>query len=197
MMLTRMDDALNRFGIPFDVYKDWTTDRRHGEMSDKLFGIMIHHTGGGGKNDHTVVKNGRPGLGGPLAQTTFEQNGRGRLISAGLCWHAGTGSHPRIGRNNGNARVLGIEGVSNGTKWSAQQWPEEYPKFAAALALEYGLPAEAIIGHKEWAPGRKVDPGNWDMNAFRAEAKKSFLGGGGTGPSKPAIIKTRKNILLL
>jgi hypothetical protein len=189
-----MDDALDKFKIPFDKYLDWQTDG-HGQMGDRLYGIIVHHTAGGGTNDHKVVKNGRPGLDGPLAHCTFERNGRGRLIAAGQCYHAGTGTHPRIGRNNGNLRTLGIEGVSNGTSWSSSQYPEEYPRFAAAFAVEYNLPVEAIIGHKEWTT-RKIDPGNWDMNAFRREAKKSFTGGGGTGPSNPVIAATRKHFLL-
>lgn len=38
-----------------------------------------------------------------------------------------------------------------------------------ALAKEYGLGPEAVLGHEDISPGRKTDPGPaWDMKRFRA-----------------------------
>lgn len=171
-MVTDLADALREHGIGVWESPGWK-NRGHGEMG-QIAGVLIHHTAGGGVNDWKTVQNGRPGLDGPLAHMTYEKDGGVRVLAAGQCWHAGTGTHPRIGTNNGNVRMLGIEGVSDGTSWSPRQKPDGYPRLAAALALHYGFPVECIIGHKEWATprGRKSDPSPWDMNEFRAKARE-------------------------
>ncbi len=39
----------------------------------------------------------------------------------------------------------------------------------AAIAAEYGLGPDAVLGHDDISPGRKIDPGPaWDMERFRA-----------------------------
>lgn len=151
----------------------WQT-RGHGSQ-DSMLGVMAHHTAGGGSNDWVIVQNGRSDLAGPLAHMTLERNGVFRVIAAGQCWHAGTGYVSWCGRDNGNAHMIGIEGVSNGTSWTDEQ-RREYPKGVAALLKYMGLSSARLIGHKEWAPGRKVDPGNWDMNAFRNDVAKIMNG---------------------
>lgn len=168
--LTDLDDALRGGGIGFWASPGWD-GRGHGPMSG-VRAIFIHHTAGGGSNDWRIVQNGRAGLAGPLAHMTLERDGSVRLLAAGQCWHAGTGEHPRIGRNNANAWAVGIEGVSRGVgnDWTPAQ-RREYPRVAAALCRHYRLPAEAVIGHKEWT-SRKIDPGDWDMDAFRADVRR-------------------------
>lgn len=174
--LTGLETALRNGRIGYWASPGWH-GRGHGGMSG-VRAIMIHHTAGGGRNDWLTVQNGRPGLSGPLAHMTLERDGGVRLLAAGLCYHAGLGSHPRVGTNNGNAWCIGIEGVSDGVggdAWTAAQ-RREYPRVAAALCRHYRLPAEAVIGHKEWAPGRKINPGEWDMNHFRAEVRRHLNG---------------------
>lgn len=180
--LTDLDVALRNGGIGFWADPGWR-GRGHGPMSG-VRAIIIHHTAGGGSNDWRVVRDGRAGLAGPLSQMTFERDGGVRLLAAGQSWHAGTGYHPRIGRNNGNAWCIGIEGVSRGVgnDWTSAQ-RREYPRVAAALCRHYGLPADAVIGHREWAPNRKIDPGDWDMNQFRAEVRRHLAGGHAPGPA--------------
>lgn len=171
MMLTDLANAVRVGGIGVWESPGWQ-GRSHGPM-ELIRGILIHHTAGGGASDWVTVQNGRPGLDGPLAHMTLERDGGVRILAAGQCWHAGTGSHPLVGTNNGNLRMIGIEGVSPGI--GANAWTQAqraaYPKLAAALCRWYKLPATAVIFHKEWAApaGRKVDAGVWDPNAFRAE----------------------------
>jgi hypothetical protein len=171
MMLTDLDKALRAWGIPYWEGPGWQSFG-HGEM-DSLRGILIHHTAGGGKNDWLTVRNGRPGLVGPLAHMTLERNGSVRLLAAGLCYHAGSGSHPVIGTNNGNLRMIGIEGVSPGigsNAWTREQL-ETYPRLVASLLTWYRLPVERALFHLEWATprGRKIDAGQWPggPRAFR------------------------------
>lgn len=178
MYLTDLDEALREGGIGYWEASGWRS-RGHGGMSG-VRGVLIHHTAGGGSNDWVTVRDGRPDLGGPLAHMTLERDGSVRILAAGLCWHAGGGAWHGV--TNGNGYFIGIEGVSNGSSWTDAQ-RATYPKLAAALARHYGFPVDMIAGHKEYAlpKGRKIDPGNWDMGAFRADAAKYLSGGGSAG----------------
>lgn len=183
--LTDLDDALRAGGIGFWADPNWR-GRGQGPLSGNPRAIMIHHTAGGGANDWRLVRDGRAGLRGLLSQMTFERDGGVRLLGAGQAWHAGTGSHPRIGTNNANAWTIGIEGVSRGVgnDWTAAQ-RREYPRVAAALCRHYRLPADAVIGHKEWT-SRKIDPGDWDMNDFRAAVRRHLGAAPAPTPTAPA-----------
>lgn len=166
--LTWLADALRAGGCKVIEQPGWKT-RGHGAMGT-VKGVLAHHTAGGGSNDWSVVQNGRPGLEGPLAHMTLERDGTFRIIAAGQCWHAGNGTHPEIGTNNGNSTLIGIEGVSRGVgnDWTAAQ-REAYPKGIAALLRHVGLPQSRLILHREWARplGRKSDPDGWDGPAMR------------------------------
>ncbi|MGH3910764.1 MAG: N-acetylmuramoyl-L-alanine amidase [Pseudonocardiaceae bacterium] len=171
-MLTDLDDALRAGGIEFWASPGWQK-RGHGPMGAPIRGILVHHTAGGGPRDWLTVQNGRPGLAGPLAHMTLERDGSVRLIAAGMSYHAGNGTHPLVGTNNGNLRMIGIEGVSPGvgaSAWTAAQ-RAGYPRLVAALCRWYRLPAAAGIFHKEWARpvGRKIDAGQWNPDDFRIE----------------------------
>lgn len=173
-------DALRAEGCQVIETAGWRA-RGHGDMGD-IRGVLTHHTGGGGPNDWIVVRDGRPDLAGPLAQLTLELDGSFRVIAAGVCWHAGSADSQviadrvRCGTANGNHHLVGIEGVSNGTTWTDAQ-RREYPKGVAAILRATGLGANRMLGHKEWAPSRKPDPGNTDMNVFRAEVDRILAAG--------------------
>lgn len=141
--------------------------RNHGQFStSKPTAIVCHHTGSSGSGAWTVVRDGRSDLAGPLAQLVLERDGSVRVLSNGQAWHAGTGSWPSIGTNNANSRALGIEAVYNGADITAAQ-RNAYPRLCAALCRHYSIAVGNVIGHREWAPTRKADPGQIDMPAFR------------------------------
>lgn len=193
MMLTWLADALRAGGCGVIEQAGWKT-RGHGQMS-AITGVLCHHTGGGGSNDWTVVQNGRSDLPGPLAHMTLERDGSFRVIAAGQCWHAGAGG-PLLAapKNNGNEHLIGIEGVCNGRDWTDAQ-REAYPRGVAALLRHEGLSADRCAGHKEWAPGRKPDPGNWDMNAFR-DSVRGYLTNN-SGAKSPAAISREIGLPLM
>lgn len=150
-------------------------------MNDQVLGCLIHHTAGpaaGLYPSETVVVNGRPGLPGPLANLGLARDGTWIVVAAGSAWHAGTGSISWCPANQGNSRLIGIEAESTGvTKpngdWTPQQ-RESYPRGVAALLDHLALPASRAIGHKEWAPTRKIDPAFWDMARFRTDVARSM-----------------------
>ena len=157
--------------------------RRHGEMV-AVRGLIWHHTGSSSATAWRTVRDGRSDLKGPLAQMTLERDGSVRVLSTGQAWHAGTGSWPSIGRNNGNAYCLGIEAVYNGSDVTAAQL-RVYPLMSAAIVKAYKIPVGNMIGHREWAPGRKPDPGKIDMVKARAQVA-ALVAGSAVPPPPPA-----------
>lgn len=181
--LTDLAAALRAGGLRVIEHPGWQ-GRGHGPMSG-VRGVLCHHTAGGGSNDWRVVQDGRPGLEGPLANLTLERDGTFRIIAAGQCWHAGQGTHPAVGTNNGNAWLVGIEGVSRGVgnDWTPAQ-RDAYPRGVAALLRHYRLGADRAVFHREWArpAGRKSDPEGFDGPAFRGDVARHL---GGAGPAPP------------
>lgn len=117
---------------------------------------------------------------------TLERDGAVRVISNGQSWHAGTGTWPSIGTNNGNAYCLGVECVYNGSDITGAQ-RDAYPRLAAALVRRYGIPVGNVIGHREWATpsGRKVDPGQIDLPGFRRTVQALVNGAAPAPPTTP------------
>jgi hypothetical protein len=163
MMLTDLADVLRSAGLTVVEEPGWKT-RGHGPMVD-VRTIICHHTGG--TKDLRVIIDGRPGLGGPLAQCWLARDGVWHIVAAGLCWHAGVSRDPSYT----NSHAIGIEAEATGVDpWPQVQY-DSYVQGAAALMRHYGVPLDHVLGHKETcAPvGRKTDP-NFDMDAFRSRA---------------------------
>lgn len=179
MAATWIADALRARGLAVDesLVPDWQS-RTHtdGPTMGTVVGVMGHHTAGGASGNLPslgIVRDGRAGLAGPLANLMLARDGTWVPIAAGRCWHAGgadnPGAWPWVPNGDANGYVLGVEAESVGTAddWTAAQ-RESYPRGVAALLAHQGLGADRFLGHKEWAPTRKIDPANWDMGAFRA-----------------------------
>lgn len=176
-MLTWLADVLRAHGLPVREVGGWKT-RGHGEMGDVL-GVLAHHTAGpatGLYPSESIVVNGRSDLPGPLANLGLARDGTWIVIAAGQAWHAGTGSYSWCPANTGNTHLIGVEAESVGTRddWTDAQHGS-YPRGVAALLSHLGLPASRLIGHKEWAPTRKIDPAFWDMNAFRTSVAQWLI----------------------
>lgn len=189
MRVTNLPDVVRGAGLPVIVESGYDT-HNHGEMAG-IKGVVWHHTGSSSSTAWRVVRDGRSDLPGPLAQMTLERDGTVRVLSSGVCWHAGTGSWPSIGQNNGNAYMLGIECVYNGSDITDAQ-RRAYPILTAALCRAYDIPVGNVIGHKEWAPGRKPDPGQVDMTDAR-RAVQALVQGAQPAPS-PAPSTTPRRL---
>lgn len=167
MILTDLADICRKSGLTVVEIDGWQT-RGHGQMTS-VDTIVVHHTATkkdipGDYPSLGVVRDGRTGLPGPLAQLGLGRNGTVYVIAAGVCFHAGA----TITRDTDNWHALGIEAEADGlSPWPAEQ-VDAYARLCATLAEHYDLPAERVRGHKEIAAplGRKTDP-NFDMGAFR------------------------------
>lgn len=171
-MLTNLADILRGAGLPVVEVAGWKT-RGHGQMSG-VRGVLWHHTATsasakGNYPSQNIVTNGRSDLAGPLANLGLGRDGTWYIIAAGLAYHAGTGSYPPVGTNNGNNYLIGVEAEHPGT--AGNLWPaaqiDSYRRGTAALLRAYGLGSNRAIGHKEWAPNRKIDPYGLNMDDER------------------------------
>ena len=176
MLLTDLAEACRKSGLPVQEVPGWRT-RGHGNLYE-LQTIAVHHTATaktapGDYPSLGVVRDGRPGLPGPLSQLGLGRSGTVYVIAAGVAYHAGATFEQR----QDNWHALGIEAEHNGL----DPWPvalvDAYARLCAALCEHYDLPPERVLGHKEIATprGRKTDP-NFDMGAFRARVTEHLQG---------------------
>lgn len=151
----------------------WAT--RGTAFSRAPLGVILHHdaSAAGQIPEHpSVIINGRKGLPGPLSQWYLNRNGVWHVVASGKANHAGSGYYN--GLNSGNSNLLGIEAANDG---AGEAWPEaqiaSYVKGVAAILRQLGAPSLMAIGHKEWAPSRKIDP-SFDVDDFRARVKREM-----------------------
>lgn len=154
----------------------WAT--RGAEFSRAPLAVILHHdaSAAGQIPEHpNVIIHGRGGkkpLPGPLSQWYLNRNGVWHVVASGKANHAGSGYFN--GLNSGNSNTLGIEAANDGV---GEAWPEvqlaSYAKGVAAILKQLGAPSLMAVGHKEWAPSRKIDP-SFDMDEFRVRVKKEM-----------------------
>lgn len=165
--LTWLPGVLRAAGLRVVEQPGWQT-RGNGDMGKVQF-VLCHHTAekidSDMKPELRILTEGRPDLRGPLAQLGLGQDGTYYMIAAGLAYHAGAGSWKGI--TSGNAHSIGIEAENNGL---GEPWPDvqmdAYARGCAAILKHIHAGVDMCVGHKEWAPTRKIDP-SFDMVAFR------------------------------
>lgn len=168
--------ALRAEGLTVRVVKGWQTRGREGTFQPKK--VMFHHTAsspsGGNVPALGICTNGRVDLPGPLCNVLVGRDGTCYVVAAGRCNHAGAGGpFQEIPRDSGNAYMMGVEVENNGIGevWSQDLLQTVARVFAAFLRHEHKT-ARDEVGHKEWAPLRKIDPRPVDMNAHRKRTAK-------------------------
>jgi len=173
--LTQLAEVARRTGYPVTEIEGWKS-RGHGEQAH-VQGVVAHHTAGpkagGDYPSLNTVKNGRPGLDGPLSHFGLGRSGHIYVIAAGRCWH----NAPSTGLKWSNSYSIGIEAENDGK----QAWPKEqldaYYKLCAEICKEWNLSASVVKGHKE-VNTAKIDPHSLNMNDFRSEVAKEMTGAG-------------------
>lgn len=185
---TDLATHLRSWGLKVQEVSGWQTRSSNWYKTFAPRGVVVHHTAGpvegGNYPSYNTVLNGRTGLQGPLSQFGLGRDGTVILFCAHRANHAGIGG-PLVGipEDSGNAYLWGIEAENSGTQaWPAVQLQAYYRLCAALAAYDKApFPASRVIGHKEWAPNRKVDPGGISMSSFRAQVQKAIdLGKPGT-----------------
>lgn len=179
---------LRRWGLKVEAKDGWRYRGRPYNFYPRA--IIAHHTASnrnaGNFASESTVTYGRPGLQGPLCHFLLGRDGTVKVIAAGYANHAGYGG-PKAGipANQANTYAIGIEAENDGLgePWSKAQLLAYYRLCASLLAWMGKSDVNLVIGHKEWAPGRKPDPTGINMDDFRKQVKKAL----DAGPLLPTI----------
>lgn len=160
MMLTSLAAWLRDAGLTVHEVPGWQGRSVDADGLTAVRTVVIHHTAGAATGDYpslAVVRDGRTGLKGPLAQLGVGRGGTVYVIAAGQANHAGVVLRSEYG--NPNSVGIEVESVGTGPVWPVAQ-VHATARAAAALCRRFVLPATAVLGHKEVCspPGRKVDP---------------------------------------
>lgn len=159
-------DRCRSAGLEVAEVNGW---RDRGSSAFNPAGLVAHHTAGASTGEMPslrVLIYGRSDLPGPLCNVGLGRSGKVYVVAAGRANHAGRGGWAGM---VGNSSVMGIEAENDGR----QPWPQvqlaAYKKLSRALLAGMGSPARLMCAHREWAPGRKIDPHAIDMAAWRAD----------------------------
>jgi hypothetical protein len=121
-----------------------------------------------------LLRNGRPGVPGPLSQTGMDWNGTWRIIAAGRSNHNGYGYW---GNDSIGCEVYCGGGLPGDIEpWNAAQRASFVRGSAAILRHLRMNPADHLRGHKETDPRRKIDPYGVDMNVIRDQVRRALAG---------------------
>lgn len=143
--------------------------RRRGALIDTL---ILHHTGS--NNFRGDLRMLRGVYGPPKVSAHFLVAPDGRLYQlvsdSRQAWHAGDSTLRGQTRPSVNARSLGIELTNDGSGRTPFTEPQyrTLEQLLVHLVRRYVIPVENVLGHREVAPGRKVDPAdNFDWARIR------------------------------
>lgn len=172
-MLTWLADACRETGYPTVELPGWQS-RGHGPMTAG-HGVVGHWTAGPPRSATSsntpslaVVRDGRPGLSGPLCNVYTAFDGTLYVVAAGKAYHAGVSSWR--GESDLNGLYAGNEVESPGNfDYTAAQL-DVTPRLHAALLRRMARGSEYSTAHFEVADpdGRKQDGPARNMAAFRS-----------------------------
>lgn len=184
-----LPDALRGAGLTVHEIVGWQ-DRGHADDSYFLahgfdpLAVIFHHDGsppGDSPGGLSWLINGFGSSSDTNydAQCWVDRYGVWFVIAAGYAQHAGAGTGwGAIPGEMGNPRSFGVEtDHTTGETWPAAQLGSVRIGMAAICKARGWDPAQCVVGHKEYAPGRKDDPDGVDMPTFRREVAAVIAGG--------------------
>ncbi len=103
------------------------------------------------------------------AQCWVDRRGVWHIVAAGRAQHAGAGKGwGAIPAGLGNRMSFGVEtDHTTGEAWVPVQFASIRTGMAVICGHQRWDPGRCVVGHKEYAPGRKDDPDPVDMAIFR------------------------------
>jgi N-acetyl-anhydromuramyl-L-alanine amidase AmpD len=150
-------------------------------------GIVDHHDASTRKAGEWgalgIIRDGRPDVPGPLAQfqigRCLDGVARVAVVAAGRANHAGKGG-PLLGapRDSGNSWLYGAEAANDGVSEPYTDAAHRAHDILFRAVIDVcRVGASNVVGHREWAPGRKSDP-RYDMGWRRSRVAAVSTGGG-------------------
>jgi peptidoglycan hydrolase-like protein with peptidoglycan-binding domain len=179
--LAWIGDAFRAAGLQVHEVEGWKTRGRPYSFAPR--GVIFHHTasnkGAGPAPSAGICVKGRSDLPGPLCHALVGRDGVVHLIAAGRANHAGLGGPwNTIPRDSANSYMVGVEVENDGI---GEPWPEQQLRVCAqvfaTLLINLHRTETWLVGHKEWAPTRKIDPHPLDMHAFRTRVRAAIQQG--------------------
>src|SRR5574343_43777 len=181
--LTDLADVCRATGLTVGEVDGWRIRSRSSGGFDAVLGASAHHTASNPATD------GAPDVR-YITNLYLDRGGQVWVIAAGATNTCGKGGPwLDIGQDQANRTTIGVEMANNGV---GEPWPAVQQHAAVtlyrAIWSHYGArfgwtDPRRIFAHKEWAPGRKIDPagpsmwatsaGIWDMDAFRDDVTAS------------------------
>lgn len=169
--LTWMGTAFRKNGLKVKGVRGWRTRGLSENFAPR--GVVFHHTAsnpaGGDAPALRLCVNGTSEVPGPLCNVMIGRDGTVYLVAAGRANHAGYGGPWRtIPKDSANSYLAGVEVENNGV---GEPWSKELLEVCdtvfATLVVGFRRKASWVCGHKEWAPTRKIDPGEIEMRDYR------------------------------
>lgn len=190
--------ALKAEGLTVREHPGWKTHNRNSKGAwGPLYGVMVHHTGGGESGSSGILYNGLADLPGPLCQGAIHKDGTVETIGWGRANHAGGGDPdvlaavkaeryplPKTGEHqgssgavDGNPHFVGYECINKGD--GKDPWPpiqlEAIARACAAVCRLYGWSVNSVIRHMDWSDW-KPDPKGVDWGKMRARIEAILAG---------------------
>ena len=165
--VTWLADVLRAAGVEVVEYPGWKTRTAKGTFTPKA--VMVHHDASTlGPSPYVARMIAELGNGitpPPLSQCWVDMAGVWHVLAAGRANHAGVGAGWGVIREDlGNEDSIGVETDHTvGEDWPEVQVTSLRVGEAAILRHLDADPADALAGHREYAPGRKRDPDGLDM----------------------------------
>jgi hypothetical protein len=197
-------EVLKRAGLEVRSMPDWQTRGRPkstGGFDPRA--IIFHHDASakGPSPDEAkfIALTGRPPkIPAPLAHCWVGTDGVWHVLASGRTNHAGLGSgFGRIPKDSGNTYAIGVEtDHTSKENWAPGQLEAITIGFAALADAMSIDPMRSVCGHREYAPGRKIDPSRVDMDAFRRDVAEHMrhLRGGRSHPPPHAAPATTSRV---
>jgi hypothetical protein len=164
MRLHWLADVLRGAGLTVEELPGW---KGRGKPLRVVYGIVEHGFGARYEDGWTdaafdrVLEKGRVDLPGPLAQLGLDRDGHWVCVADGRANHNGYGTW-------GNDSI-GVEAYGRDA-WTPAQY-RSWTIGTAAICRHLGWPVQLVKAHRETDPGRKPDPINVNMVAFRDEVR--------------------------
>jgi hypothetical protein len=141
-------------------------------------GTVFHHTASSRTSGNApslgFVLRGTAEVPGPLCNLLIGRDGTVFLVAAGRANHAGFGGPLRgVPKDSANMHTIGVEVENDG---EGEPWEPDLLRAADttfAVLLDFvGGGVGRHMGHKEWAPDRKIDPGGISMDHDRDRVRE-------------------------
>lgn len=186
---TWMADALRHNGLTVREVAGWKTRGRPGGFAPRA--VVFHHTASGRNSGDAPslagLKSGHGGVHGPMSNLLIARDSTVIVIAAGKANHAGLGGPFRnIPKDSANSHSIGVEVENDGVHESwAPDLLQTCDVVFATLLLGLRRSPSWLIGHKEWAPTRKIDPKPIDMDKYRGRVAAEIAAIGRRNPKNP------------